>query len=48
MLSSSDANLLYASPAGIAANNPIAVATSSSDIQGSTALIVACVASERP
>ena len=48
MLSSSEANLLYAKTAGIAANKPIAVATKASEIPGATALIVACVASDKP
>jgi len=48
IVSESAVNLLKASTAGIAANRPIAVATKASDIPGATALIVACVASDKP
>ena len=47
-VSESDANLLYATTAGIAAKRPNAVATRASEIPGATALMVAWVASERP
>ena len=40
-MSDSDANLLYATTAGIAANNPRAVATNASEIPGATAFMVA-------
>ena len=46
--SDSDVNLLKATTAGIAANNPIPVATKASDMPGATALIVAWVASDNP
>ena len=46
--SDSEANLLYATTAGMAAKRPSAVATRASDIPGATALIVACVASDSP
>ena len=41
MFSDSAVNLLNATTAGIAANNPIPVAINASDIPGATALIVA-------